>query len=1604
MVGHIFEAWMRRGSGEGLKNPDKPDSIMDFPNPNKNLSDLFTEKIAGVPTDAKANSDSKNIKSVWNKHLKTRTGTYKSLQSGIKEMASGGGVGSDTVPALLTPGEFVMSAGSSRNIGYGNLSRMNNVGKYNKGGVVRMAGGGRALSPTEAGAFGGSTTSPMTGATVKHSTAFGAKMKALGASTGIADKAMKTFARALSNGKTLQQALATSGKTAEAGLKRQAVSMRNADHATRKLIQSIKENAAKTKESTAKTGLVTRAKEGLMTAMRGAAASYKAARAGGAGMMGAGMGAAGGAMFGAGKKTGARGDKMFGSGGGGGGMMQMAMMASMIAPMFEEQRKEGDKVTAGFGEMAMQGTMFAMMMSQGIVMINSGLKSMGGSGIGKKLGGALAIAGMIYAVGSSILKARKEELKAAIAAGDASRARAAAEEDAEGLGNTASAVVWLEENLLGLKSVKGQSFVRDAGEEASKKANAVKAKNTLRDNLKSEMQESGREGPVDMLEGMLEAFDNSYTLAKADGALESFHTGLVERTQMIKDTTKATAIHLMKGGKTFEEVMKDPKMQAAQQKMAESMGTSSIAIARTKPAWIRWERSLKASSAQMIEETKNKELAAAAAVVMAQRMRTLNTALHGLETQMKGLSAITQGTTSSLASMTGRGGVSIAGANKIGDMRTTSSKEFSAAARSGADALGPGGKAMAEELIKSQQAMQGLDSEIIRLANQPAFVGGEGSAAEIEKDMNARFAHLPDAIRKELVRKIKDMVIDRRSEGSGKDVEVERLVQEEENKYKKQIDILNKANAAIHKGLTSFVKELDKMAKGAAILTKTEIDMVNTQEKQQDYMAKLEGRGGLSSQQANQGTAARVNAQLKGTSMAGQGTGLGNIDATMALFDNLGDAMDQSRAAIQAEKDLRQNMIKTGTENNAAIAASTERQAAASEELDRYRKATQELGKITTQRTALERKLNEMEAARTSKADAQQEYAFASPQERKKMRMTGKGANFLGRGGNLDQLRQGGYGKMIPAIVSLLKRFKDQKVFAGGKDKDGKQILKTGQQILDEQTKRVAAQDGAKFHQAGKEGRGTKEKGLINDIRDLHKIEMEAKKSMLEDQRKAQDEIIAGLNKFVGDLKGLIDPGGVGGGGGPAPAGVRTKQHVKRDSPVPVTGRTGTPGRGYDNRSRRLEGFRQPATSPAQRVGYDPTETAPGGLMMDPATARIRTRRRRSSITPRGFVGTHPDNPNFVGRSNRGGGGTGGAPRITQPATSGGGGATATARPTRGGVQRGAEGRPQKIINVQNNQANVKMRDTNSLLEKQEKTTIQGTRLLLKSLSQLKAVTFRTGQVSEYWGKYIGDILKKSGIEFGYIRVEPGTGAHQVLSVERFANPVMFAQGGLVPGSGNTDSVRANLMPGEFVIKKKSVQRMGVGNLEDINNGGNTPAFADGGFVEGVKGAVRGVGSFVRDKIIRRHEQQRGEQQKKEQANIKRAMDRRRAATPSRSAMITSSHAPVGSVQGQPGAGGGQGVGGASANLGGLDDFMKLMSSFSTKVVEATEAVGKFTLTVNHAVNVGGSVNVTGAGAEVQQALARELLGSVAGLVKAEVKNIVGRIEHHGGQGQHRLV
>ena len=67
------------------------------------------------------------------------------------------------------------------------------------------------------------------------------------------------------------------------------------------------------------------------------------------------------------------------------------------------------------------------------------------------------------------------------------------------------------------------------------------------------------------------------------------------------------------------------------------------------------------------------------------------------------------------------------------------------------------------------------------------------------------------------------------------------------------------------------------------------------------------------------------------------------------------------------------------------------------------------------------------------------------------------------------------------------------------------------------------------------------------------------------------------------------------------------------------------------------------------------------------------------------------------------------------------------------------------------------------------------------------------------------------------------------LKIQQVQQGQGFAVGGIVPGVGNKDSVPARLMPGEYVLNKKTVNRVGVPFLHRLNSHGN--GFAEGGSV-----------------------------------------------------------------------------------------------------------------------------------------------------------------------------
>ncbi|NDB60419.1 phage tail tape measure protein, partial [bacterium] len=151
--GNLFETILTSMTNKGIWDSD-PDvqRPFDFPggltSKNRGLKELFPQLRGIRYVDSKASfpaaSRENMVLKIANQILKDSGYNYDATRKQgnqtrlpIRRAASGGGVGTDTVPALLTPGEFVVNRSSAQRIGYGNLNRMNKVGKYANGGIVQ---------------------------------------------------------------------------------------------------------------------------------------------------------------------------------------------------------------------------------------------------------------------------------------------------------------------------------------------------------------------------------------------------------------------------------------------------------------------------------------------------------------------------------------------------------------------------------------------------------------------------------------------------------------------------------------------------------------------------------------------------------------------------------------------------------------------------------------------------------------------------------------------------------------------------------------------------------------------------------------------------------------------------------------------------------------------------------------------------------------------------------------------------------------------------------------------------------------------------------------------------------------------------------------------------------------------------------------------------------------------------------------------------------------------------------------------------------------------------------------------------------------------------
>ena len=211
--GKLFEAYVTSAA----KLPDPKNNRFDIPKANRALRSLTDEPIP-TTSDIKRSNSRENRKSMVEKILGTFGKTAFRKQRGQtaerrgrprKQLAAGGPAGTDTIPALLTPGEFVVNRASAQKIGYGALNRMNKVGKYASGGIVQKFNKGT----------GSTGAQPATGNLPFLDTFSGKMMIATGALSSFipaVDETSSATVRVFRNLMTLATTLAATGTALEA--------------------------------------------------------------------------------------------------------------------------------------------------------------------------------------------------------------------------------------------------------------------------------------------------------------------------------------------------------------------------------------------------------------------------------------------------------------------------------------------------------------------------------------------------------------------------------------------------------------------------------------------------------------------------------------------------------------------------------------------------------------------------------------------------------------------------------------------------------------------------------------------------------------------------------------------------------------------------------------------------------------------------------------------------------------------------------------------------------------------------------------------------------------------------------------------------------------------------------------------------------------------------------------------------------------------------------------------------------------------------------------------------------------------------------------------
>ena len=1012
----------------------------------------------------------------------------------------------DTAPALLTPGEFVINKSSAQSIGYGKLNRMNQVGKYAKGGRVTSFGPQRFQTGGAVGrgadiAILASTLIPLVGQMVKFSTETQKtvdKITQIAVQAGVLTFAFKTVA---TSGGRMGKSLIEAAKAA----KKRRMEDKKTGRESRKLRERFREASEAFKrgfgrERAAGGGLMAATRRGVQGGAKSfggiARAGAKFAQSEQAGTAAVTGFAAGLAMLNVSMQESAEAHKKVKEAAIAAGDGQTAANAA-IKEAANERRKIETNAAAGAG--ALIGSFFGPV----------------GTAVGGLVGALVGYTGVVGALRDQLpggkLNRETEEKRIKLQA---------------------------KEQAAVTRKAKEGERVRTEGQIIAQTPVADKAKqeervllHQLKERALAEKQAGAN---VAIFEDKPEQLANAITRVKTAEA-DRLKSSFAVNTSLLNHAKSLAAL-----GKTEQEVNDTiipgyGRLGDALKENAGLIGASSqqldehgLARAGGAEAQEATNKLLDANKETLKSHREHLARAATAAAAAAALFVQSQRDLKDLAKIRKHLSDFGDGSKRATASMNQtlallKGGqvkaAKFIGRPEIeGDIKNISDRPaFEAQVTELGKVIGVGGDRLAKKFIEGSKVMDGLDVKLKDIGKDLGFGEkvGANMGNEIDKELDKVLGGISDpALKAAIQAQLREELIKASGEGLD-DIEVAAII---DKTIKKQLDPIQKtfgdADKKLRDVVNGYIGGYEQVLNAQLNLQKRVLALVDLEFKGRQRIARATGKD-IELPEVRRMTTGRRNIALAGTSQAGRGA------ATPANIASIAKAAAAAAQRAKVEQDAAEATAADTKQSTKHRKAALD----ASNEFIRLQGVLKSFGDVTQEVTAVQSRLAKVQSERQTRRGFVSQFTFGSNEQRRNTLQSRAATMRLAQTGDIssipEQLRAGAKG--------LLDQFKDVRLpeFGG----------RTGDELSKIIEANAARQMGASEEMVQAIlSRMPEEKKLINDLKKLNEQEQTAAIANLALEAMLQQQLYQNLNAHINQLRNLGFPGGgLAPGGQPFP-------------------------------------------------------------------------------------------------------------------------------------------------------------------------------------------------------------------------------------------------------------------------------------------------------------------------------------------------------------------------------------------------------------------------------------------------------------------------------------